>query len=524
MTAAFVYLATCSIRNGLGVRLRRLRQPRYLLITLGMLLYVANMVFNRPAAGFIAFDPGLYQNAQAIGTAVALLLLVFVWILSGGAALRFTLPEVHLLFPAPIDRRQLIAYKLARLLTAAFSTALVLALLAGPRHVAPAVSFISRSFMVFAMLGFFEAAVSLYKQSAKDGKQVQGAARTYTLLSAGVVTLVLGWVLARVVLAPLDDVGQVLPLAVLTLAIMATWVLGSDAAFEEAAAEAASDRTKPIAAALPRVTRSNSYKLAPRGPVETAILWKNWMLIGRRSRVQVFITAIVLAAIVFVAALFAVMVFESDVVPIVSFAVAGFVVFLGPIMLRIDLRRDLAHLAVFKTWPVGGAAIIRGEVLAPFLALFILLPIPLAAAAGFDRSLLFGSEPALLSRCAFAASALLIGSAMILAQLVIQNGIAVTFPAWVRINPAAGAAGMEMMGQMMITQYGGVFLLMLALVPPSAVAAGLWFVLGGLFTWAAVMVPAVVFAVLTTIECLVATELLGRVLDRTDLQALSIAD
>ena len=48
MTSAFVYLATCSIRNSVRLRLRRLRQPRYLLIGLGMLIYLANAIFNRP--------------------------------------------------------------------------------------------------------------------------------------------------------------------------------------------------------------------------------------------------------------------------------------------------------------------------------------------------------------------------------------------------------------------------------------------------------------------------------------------
>ena len=44
---------------------------------------------------------------------------------------------------------------------------------------------------------------------------------------------------------------------------------------------------------------------------------------------------------------------------------AAIAVLLGPQMLRNDLRQDLARLPLLKTWPVSGAALIRGEVLAP---------------------------------------------------------------------------------------------------------------------------------------------------------------
>jgi hypothetical protein len=40
---------------------------------------------------------------------------------------------------------------------------------------------------------------------------------------------------------------------------------------------------------------------------------------------------------------------------------AAMTVLLGPSMLRIDLRRDLGHLAVIKTWPVRGAALWRSR-------------------------------------------------------------------------------------------------------------------------------------------------------------------
>ena len=44
---------------------------------------------------------------------------------------------------------------------------------------------------------------------------------------------------------------------------------------------------------------------------------------------------------------------------------AAFAILFGPQMVTGDLRRDLAHMAVIKTWPVRGAALVRGEVAAP---------------------------------------------------------------------------------------------------------------------------------------------------------------
>ena len=44
---------------------------------------------------------------------------------------------------------------------------------------------------------------------------------------------------------------------------------------------------------------------------------------------------------------------------------AVFAIVLGPQMLRIDLRQDLQHLELLKTWPVRAAAVVRGEMLWP---------------------------------------------------------------------------------------------------------------------------------------------------------------
>jgi hypothetical protein len=97
----------------------------------------------------------------------------------------------------------------------------------------------------------------------------------------------------------------------------------------------------------------------------------------------------------------------------------------------------------------------------------------------------------------------------------VQNGIAVTFPAWVRITPGTGTSGVEAMGQMLVVMYGGLFVALLAALVPGAVAAVLMFFTGG------ILLPAIAFSAVLLVECYAATEILGRILDRTDLQDVS---
>ena len=50
-----------------------------------------------------------------------------------------------------------------------------------------------------------------------------------------------------------------------------------------------------------------------------------------------------------------------------SSPVAGavFAILMAPQVLRIDIRQDLQHLELLKTWPVKASAVVRGELLWP---------------------------------------------------------------------------------------------------------------------------------------------------------------
>jgi hypothetical protein len=72
--------------------------------------------------------------------------------------------------------------------------------------------------------------------------------------------------------------------------------------------------------------------------------------------------------------------------------------------------------------------------------------------------------------------------------------------------------------RMMIVMYGAVLILAFVLVIPAAAAALAYFVGGGL------LVPSAIFAALLFCESLAATEVIGRILDRTDLQDVVVAE
>ena len=519
MTSALAYLAVCSMRNGIRVRLRRLRQPRYLFIGLALVLYFGMMIFNRSVNGAWTV-PARYERHAVVGAAFAFFALMALgWVIQASAGLRFTLADVNFLFPAPLARRQLLGYKLARLVLGACGSATFITLVLGPPQWLAAGRFAGKTFLIMAVLGVHEAGVSLYRTNRKESGRLSVRLLLPVLLSAAALMALAAWALARFAFA--GSTGEYLrftPVVVLLLAANVAWVLGSDAAFEEDASLNA-EKVRATAVQFRKgrarlsAKRTTPFRLAPTGPVETAILWKNWLLFGRTSRA--WIVSAGLGLLVFGASFVAAgrsSEPRGEMVSLLTLVVAGLIVMFGPIMMRMDLRQDLANLVVFKTWPVSGAAIIRGEVLAPALALSLATTAFLVIGGVLAPASLLSTVASALGRLSFIVSTTLVASAFVVTQLVVQNGIAVTFPAWVRITPGSGTSGVEAMGQMLVVMYGGLFVALLAALLPGAVAAGLMFALDG------TLLPALAFASLLLVESFAATEILGRILDRTDLQ------
>jgi hypothetical protein len=106
--------------------------------------------------------------------------------------------------------------------------------------------------------------------------------------------------------------------------------------------------------------------LAPVGRPETAFAWKAAMqtlrMVDKRSLARV-------AAILFPLTIIAASLGRANGLASMlgAFSLAGtlFAILMAPQVLRIDMRQDLRHLELLKTWPVKAAAVVRGEMLWP---------------------------------------------------------------------------------------------------------------------------------------------------------------
>jgi len=312
------------------------------------------------------------------------------------------------------------------------------------------------------------------------------------------------------------------------LALNYAWFLRSDAAFEDASAEHAETRATARWAprAVVRGTASTPFTLAAEGPPETAILWKNLILVGR------YVSLRTLLRLLPVIVIFGMIAQGQGGRGVASFLaaiclpLAAFAVLLGPQMMRNDLRQDLGNLALLKTWPVRGAALIRGEVLAPTVVvsvvawLFILLGALLA-----PRPASLGGAAAVLmaNRASFAIAAAILAPAIILSQTVVQNALAVLFPAWIPVG-ASRPRGIDAMGQRLLMLAGILLTLAVSLLPGAAVA-GLVAVVVYWFTGITLIIlPALILALVVVGECWLAVEGLGRVLERTDVGAIDAVE
>jgi hypothetical protein len=200
-----------------------------------------------------------------------------------------------------------------------------------------------------------------------------------------------------------------------------------------------------------------------------------------------------------------------------SAAAAFFSVLLGPQLARTDLRQDLLHLELLKTWPMRGAQVIRGEMLWPAALLIGTAWIAIAVAFVFWTT---AFAPATVAwRLSAAIAAILLAPALVLAQFTIHNSAAVIFPAWVPLGTSR-PKGVDAMGQRII-MFAGVLLGLAAMLAPGAIAGAiLWFAFQRIIG-AYVLIPAAAACTaLVFVEVLLVTEALGPVYDRLDLSGV----
>jgi len=581
MFGTFLYLTVCGGRNRLRVRLRRLREPRYLI---GFVVGAAYMYFAFFARAFhssSARRPGgvptplaaLARFGAMVPFVASVMLFgfaVIAWLWPGSRRpIEFTRSEVQFLFPAPLTRRQLLHYKLLRSQLALVFGSAIATLVLRPATLASSWTVLVGLWIVLIAIRLYSMGVSLTRASlgqAGAGRLVRRwlpiaivigavaalgvtAGRDWARLSAlsgpgdvaddlrrmwsvGIAGAIL-WpfaVLARLPLAasPSEFLGA-LPGAIAILALSYAWVLQADASFEEASA----DRAEKVAASkiAPRTAAARvmptPFSLAATGRAELAIMWKNLISVGRFVSVRTLIRLLVIV--------FAVVSASrsgsrngglASLLATLCAVLIGMIVLIGAQMVRNDLRQDLARLTILKTWPIRGATLMRGELAAP--AAILTAVVWLLIVAELTLIPYFSGQPGsifgvVLDRLSYGAAAIMLAPALILVQLVVTNGIAVMFPAWIAIG-SSRARGIDAMGQRLLMMAGLLVSLVLALLPAALVAGIVGFSIYWTTQIIPVVLPAAVAAAVVIAECWVAIELLGRVLDRTDVNSVEATE
>jgi ABC-2 type transport system permease protein len=575
---ASLYIIACSARNRMVRRLRRLREPRYLIGAVVGAAYMYFAVFarisrargggSRGRTPTPASAAGGLLILQAAGPALAgaglLVIAALAWIFPGDSGLLdFSEAETAFLFPAPVTRRQLLIHRLMRsqfplLFGAAMSAAFV-----PLTSIAARVRFAAGLFVMFVGIRVYFTGVTLARgrlmsagasarrlawaplaivlaAGATVGNAIVrafAAARPATFtglmanlgpaVSAGPASVIL-WPFVTLV-RPLfaqssaEFLGRLLG-AVAVLAVAVAWVLRSDEVFQgEAAAHATVRKAETKArrgAPAPRV-RAAGWLLPLSGRTEALFLWKNGMqtLRGANIRALLIVALIVVAAVARVSATGSGG--PAEALCMVALFVAAFSIVLGPQTARSDLRGDLRHIELLKTWPVKAAAVVRGEMLWPAILLtvcawFALLCATFLSAAAFPQL-------TLAWRLSLCVAAILMTPALVFAQLTAHNAAAVLFPAWIPTGNQR-PRGLDAMGQRLIL-FAAVLLSLIVMVGPGAIAGGIvWFAFFRLIG-AAVLVPAAALCLgIVAVEVLLATEALGPAYEQIDLSDVERAE
>ncbi len=572
MIGAALYLSRRSLANATRRRLARLRQPKYLIgFALGILYYYWLIV--RPRSGSTGGGTGL---PGASGEVLAILglatILVMNWLFgSSRSPFAFTPAETHYLFTAPLTRRQVLDFKLLRSQLPLFLSSLLSVLIfSGGHFTTSRIVRVLGLWLVFSALQMHYGVSALVRQSLEEHgvtavrrrlgviAVLAGVAVAVTLIlrrqlpeleaafaagpAAGLDALgavlhrgVLGvivWPLAALVrplLAPdFTTFAARLPAAFLVVGLHYIWLVRSSLAFEEVAVESAermarriaawrSGRRPPPSERRPKGARRSLGHLAPVGSPARAIAWKNVQAEWRGSGVRAPVIIVLgVVAVAWVASLGEAAGTGIQLLAVLALVFAGMTVVFGPYVLRNDLRADLLLWDLLKSYPLRGADLVAGEVLGPVAVLTGVTWGCLLAAFAASLAIDLPRFP-VPDRIAALLATAIAAPAFLVIVTVIQNAAALLFPAWVTLGPGR-AAGVEMIGQRMLTMIGTLLLMLIAFLPAAivaAVAVAIAGVAGVDGVWRAVP-GAIGLSVTLGFEGMLAVAWLGRVFERSD--------
>jgi len=581
MISASLFIVVCSARNRLRRRLQRLREPRYLIGAIVGIAYFYFAFFARArsrAAANAARTRGLARRrgnpdlldtaallaaGPALGGIAFLTLSILAWLLPfDSGLLDFSPAETDLLFPAPVTRRQLLIHRLLRSQLGILFGSLVISFASVSASGWTRLRTSIAMWVVFMTMKVYFTVVTLARSRLRSER---AADRTLAwaplIVFAGAAVVVAVAVVRTFAGAPIGGIGDAfagirrvattgasrvalwpfvalaqpvfaatpaqfvrsLAAALVVFAIVVAWMLRTDETFQEAAALAAATRAeKAEARRVPQMrARATGLSLALTGRPESAFFWKNGvqtMRLAGTSLVRVFAVA---AAIVIsgTSTMFGTMQWRgaADAVCAVSIMIAMFTAVLGPQVVRTDLRSDLTHLDVLKTWPLRAAAVLRGEMAWPGTVLTVVGCAAIACAGAFSSAAF--PRISAVTRASVTAAALVLMPALVFAQYLVQNAAAVVFPAWVPLGDQR-PRGFDAIGQRIILLVG-VIVAVAFIMLPGVVGGGVVWLAFGRFLGAAAVVPAaLVCSAVVALEVLTATELLGPLYERLDVLAI----
>ena len=572
MVGASLYIIVCSALNRARRWVKRLREPRYLVAAIvgGAYFYfvlrtqgrvrsdVEGLGARQSSSPVLEQFPALALAGPALAGLCVLLVAAGVWLFRGaGSLLEWTQAEAQFLFAAPVSPRRLIVHRMMRSQLGVLFGALIFAVLV-PTGLSNAsrVRMMITVWLVLFTARVYASGVGLARASlSSTDVPKRRLARLLLVLVLGALAIA-ALPLARALLgAPIADVNEGLDRAARALtsglprvvlwpfvalvrpvlasdwleflrslagalvvaSAVAAWVLVNGQAFEDLSREVADQRRdQPQRKQVAYRARNVVWTLAPRGRVEMAFAWKGLLQTARVVEVRVLVRlAIVVFWIGVVASISSRGVSAS--LGVFAMMVAATCTTVGPLILRIDLRQDLQHLEVLKTWPVRAAALVRGEMLWPAVLLTTIVW-SMTGLALYLSTAVFSSA-SLLLRASVAAAACLVAPALIAAQLAIHNSVALMFPAWVAFGTWR-ARGVDAVGQRLMIVGGTLLLVTLAAVPGAIAGGAIWLAFNG-FIGPIVLVPAAaVCAAVIGLEVLLVTEVVGPAYERLDLTAI----
>jgi ABC-2 type transport system permease protein len=579
MSRALLYLRVTSLVGQVSSRLRRLKQPKYLAGAVVGAAYVYLNFIRRlgPHAGRGAGSAAAPIPEQVLalfpifGALILLVILAVNWATPRSAALAFSEAEIAFLFPAPVNRRMLVHYRLLGAQLGLIFTALILTLVLGRGRMLGGNAWFHAIgwWLILATLNLHFTGTSFVYSKVLNPSLTAGWRKVATV---GAVWLVLcaliiwiyaviqlpqqgdfsaqdfprylaaqlrgplPWLLAipKLVVAPFfadNSTAFVLALgpALLVLAAHYFWVVHTEVSFEEASIARAEKRAARKRAVqkgdwrgqgAARKAQRQAFTLQARGRPEAAFLWKNLLSASAlfRPNVALGLFAVILAGCTWLVRqpaleglrIFVLMVFGS---------LLAMTLLIGPMMARQDLRSDLLNVDILKTYPLHGWQIVAGELLAPLSILSGV--IWLCLLVGF--LLLPGDKVAWLTPSLRGGAALglaILAPPLVAIQLLVSNAAAVVFPAWTQSAGSRAERGIEVMGQRIIFITGQLLITVIAMVPAVLSAALIFFIAQWLVgvEIAAVVAVGAVFLLLCAEACLGVHWLGGR-FEKFDLSA-----